>query len=115
MRPRIVTRTVDVSALGAEERVNIPFSETAEWSLQINFTSITGTTDGVLQLQQSNDGTNWNDMALTPSSYTISAANGTTAFEKATFTGKYLAIKITKNNMTGGTLEFILNIKPKAI
>lgn len=115
MRPRNETRTVNIASLGVDDRINIPFSETAEWSLQVNWTSITGTKDGVIQLQQSNDGTNWNDMALSPSSYTLASANGTTAFEKEKFTGLYFAIKITKNSMTGGMIEFILNIKPQAI
>lgn len=115
MRPQIITETVNIASLGAVARVNIPFSETASWGLQINWTSIAGTADGDCQLQGSNDGTNWNNLAISPSNIAIDSANGTTGFEKSTFAWKYLAIKITKNNMIGGTLEFILNIKPEAI
>ncbi len=99
-----IEKTIDISAIsGAFHREWIPFSNDAAWELQVIGEGITGTADGVIQLQQSSNAYDWNNQA-SGSSYTIAAAAFTHAFEKASYSSRYFGVKVTKENMTGGTL-----------
>lgn len=87
------------------------FSNKNNWSLQVVWAGLTGTLDGTIQLQGSNDGVNFDNLSGT-SSLSLSSANGSGSFRKDKFDFKYFRVLFTKNNLNNaGTLKMLLNIK----
>ena len=82
-------------------QVNDNISTFTHISIQYVWASVTGTVDGTLEMQSSNDGTNW-DTELT---HTMSGANASTMHLHAEWGSRYVRAKLTVNNITGGTLN----------
>jgi len=90
---------------------NTFFSNGANWSLQVVWAGLTGTLDGTIQLQGSNDGENFDNLPGV-SSATLSTASGSQSFRKDKYDFKYFRVLFTKNNLSNtGTLKILLNIK----
>lgn len=104
-------KDIDVASIGATESVNIfdEFSWAAQLiSCQVVAEGLTGTLDGTVDLQQSNDGENYDTLGVQA---TTSSANGSETLSKADFSGKYLGALITKNGLTGGTIKLVFIVK----
>ena len=71
-------------------------------SVQIVWSGATGTIDGDMEVQLSNDDTNW---SVTGSPFTITTGSGTHIFELTELTAKFIRISFTKNTMTDGTVD----------
>ena len=79
-------------------------------SLHVKWSDLTGTLDGSVQLQQSNDPAyGWVDVPTISKS--LDSADGDVYFDVTSFTGDALNIVVTKGNITGGTLEAVLVLK----
>ncbi|MFQ5786718.1 MAG: hypothetical protein ACE5H1_01930 [Thermodesulfobacteriota bacterium] len=75
---------------------------------QLIWSSLTGTLDGVVKLQGSNDEVNYDDLGL---SKTLNSASNSHSFIDFEFGHEFLRAKLTVNGLTGGNLTII--IKPK--
>lgn len=81
-------------------------------SFQVVWTSLTGTVDGAVKLQSSNDNTNWIDK--TGATFTLSGASGSNLISlNGVVTEKYYRAVYTKNNVTGGTISVIAFAKER--
>jgi len=76
--------------------------------MQIIWASLTGTIDGSVVLQVSNDGTNF-DNAHTP--VVVSGVGGNDAVALDNIFFGYYRVVATKNNVTGGTVSVIVTAK----
>ena len=106
------TIEVDLATIGATKEIQIHdiFSIHAKTvSCQVVATSLTGTLDGTVQLTQSNDEENFDD--ITPSVTTLDAANKHDTLEKVDFSGKILGATIAKVGLTGGTVKLVFIVK----
>jgi hypothetical protein len=104
-------KEIDVATMGATEEVNIcdEFSWAAQLvSCQVVSEGLTGTLDGAVDLQQSNDGKNYDLLGIQTS---LTSADESNTLQKADWSGKYLGALITKNGLTGGTLKLYFIVK----
>jgi hypothetical protein len=85
-----------------------PAGQYSKVGMQIIWTSLTGTLDGSVVLQVSNDGTNF-DNAHTP--VVVSGASGNDAVALDNIFFAYYRVVATKNNVTGGTVAVICTLK----
>lgn len=87
------------------------FSNKNNWSLQIVWAGLTGTLDGTIQLQGSNNGVNFDNLPNN-SSLVLNSANDSDSFRKDKYDFKYFRVLFIKNNLNNaGTLKILLNIK----
>lgn len=106
-----LTFTIPVADITTDTSIAFSISENQKWSMQINSVSLTGTLDGAVELENSNDGVNFNTLAGF-TTYNLTSADTSSSFESATFTHRVFRFTITKNLLTGGSLVFIFNGKP---
>lgn len=78
-------------------------------SVQAVWSGLTGTVDGTVKVQVSNDCTNWTDKS--GASVTLSGAAGTDLISIANLTEACLRLVYTKNQITGGTITALLGAK----
>lgn len=76
--------------------------------VQVIWTSLTGTIDALIEVQGSNDATNWDNLT---SGVTLSGANGNDLIMIDNAFCSYYRVKATKNNVTGGNLKAIVTMK----
>ena len=105
-----LTFTVLITDISTDTTVSFTMPNNIVWSAQVNSVSLTGVLDGTFILQQSNDGTNFNTLAGF-TTLTLNAANASTSYEKASFSHKIFAFKITKVGLTGGSVVVVFNFK----
>lgn len=77
-------------------------------SMQLAWSGVTGTLDGVLTFQQSNDGVNFDDVLKgdeTPLEHVIDNAAGSVTLADVQFSGRFARCKFVANGITGGTLD----------
>jgi len=107
-----LTYTYDISALAAtktEDIINTP--KLQGWSVTVVATSLTGTLDGQIDFYYSPNGTDTILIQNASLPFTLDSTNENFAVEKSTMNFNGLTWKITKNNLTGGTLTFYVNRK----
>ena len=85
------------------------FSTDDAFSIQIEWESLDAN-DAVVKVYGSNDNENF-DLLPGSSSKTLNSANGSYSFVKDDFNWEYIAIELTVNSVTSGTLKANLNIK----
>ncbi len=96
---------VDMSLIGSTQVVSIDdaFSLGAKIvSCQVVAVGLTGSFNGTVDLAQSNDGLNWDTLGIQNS---LTAANQSGTLATATFSGKYLGVKITKGAILAGLVR----------
>ncbi len=71
-------------------------------SVQIVWSGATGTIDGDMEVQLSNNDTDW---LVTGSPFSITTGSGTHIFELTELTAKFIRISFTKNTMTDGLVD----------
>ena len=91
----------DVS-LGDKNEATIRIGGATNVSVQVSWSGLTGTLDGEVKLQESNNSVDWDDMGL---SITLATASGSQTLADTSFPGEKLRAVFTKNNLTGGTLN----------
>jgi hypothetical protein len=82
--------------------------------VQVDWAGLTGTLDTTVQIQQRGEGTmQWNCIDATDGNLLkiLKTAAGTFTFTMWTWTGDDLRVLITKNNCTGGTLNFSIGMR----
>lgn len=104
-------KEVDISEIGATESINV--SDEFSWgaqlvSCQVVSEGLTGTLNGTVDLQQSNDGVNYDLLGIQTN---LSVANGSNTLQKSDFSGKYLGVLITKSSLSGGKIKLIFIVK----
>lgn len=77
-------------------------------SLQFVATGIDAA-DGVIKLQDSNDGTNWND--ITGATITVAAGTSSNMIRYTAFTGKYIRTNWAKGSNSAGTIAAVFQFK----
>jgi len=102
---------IDIATLGATKDFNI--HDEFSWgaltvSCQAIWSGLTGTLDGVVELQQSNDGEVYDSMGV---STILSSAAASDTLEASDFSGKFLGLKFTKGSLTAGILRLIFIVK----
>ena len=102
--------TVPIASIGTDTTITFSLSDNVVWGLQINSVALTGTLDGTVDLLQTNDGVNFNALAGFVT-HTLASANASLSFENDFFSHSRFQIKLTKNNLTGGTVTFIFVYK----
>lgn len=83
-------------------------------SVQLIWSGLTGTINGVLTVEVSDDGTNWDTKKIGGSDATITvsgAAGNDTLSLDGIVTERYYRVNWAKNLVTGGTLDCILIAK----
>lgn len=75
---------------------------------QITWQSLTGTLNGTIQMQGSNDGINFGNIG---SAITLNTANGTDVLSIANFPYMYAKVVFTKTGITGGNLKVFISEK----
>jgi hypothetical protein len=104
-------KEIDMATIGATEEVNIfdEFSWAAQLvSCQVISEGLTGTLDGTVDLQQSNDGESYDQLGIQTS---LTSASESNTLQKADFSGKYLGVLVTKGQITGGTVKLVFIVK----
>lgn len=84
---------------------------TSQWQtigVQVVWASLTGTIDGTITLEGSIDGTNF-DAVNSPISITGASSNDCISLTNFAF--PYIRLKLTKNNITGGTISAMICFK----
>jgi hypothetical protein len=76
--------------------------------IQIVWTSLTGTLDGVVTVYVSNDGTNWDDIG-TPTTISTASGNQCIGIEDVYFA--FIKVIAVKNGVTGGTISVSATLK----
>ena len=71
-------------------------------AFQFNATSLNAA-DGVIKLQDSLDGTNWND--ITGATITVATGTSTNMIRYTAFTGSFIKAVWTKNSVSAGTIS----------
>lgn len=71
-------------------------------SFHVVWASLTGSVDGVVKIQVSNDGTNWVDKS--GATFTMSGANGSDLISLTSITEQFYKVVYTHNSISGGTL-----------
>ena len=84
-------------------------SKKTPFSLQVIWSSLNNT-DAVVKIYGSNDGSTF-DLLPGTSSKTMTTASGSYSFVKDEFNWEYIALELTVNSVTSGTLKAILEIK----
>jgi len=102
--------TVPIASIGTDTTINFSLSNNVVWSCQINSVALTGTLDGTVDLEQSNDGVNFNALAGFVT-HTLNVADASLSFENDFFSHSRFQIRLTKNNLTGGIVTFIFVYK----
>jgi hypothetical protein len=77
-------------------------------SVQINATSLSAA-DGIVKLQDSNDGTNWTD--ITGATLTLAAGSSPNMIRDTANTGRYIRAVWTFGTNASGTLQMIYCLK----
>ena len=85
-------------------------------SVQLIWSGLTGTLNGVLSVEVSDDNINWNpkmDIAATPAAFaiTVSGASGNKSISIDNTTERYYRVNWAKTGVTGGTITCILMAK----
>lgn len=77
-------------------------------SLQFVGTSLSAS-DGVIKLQDSNDGTNWND--ISGASITVASGTSSNMIRYTAFTGKYIRANWAAGSNVSGTISALFQFK----
>lgn len=77
-------------------------------SLQFVGTSLSAA-DGVIKLQDSNDGTNWND--ITGATITVASGTSSNMIRYTAFTGKYIRANWAAGSNASGTMSALFQFK----
>jgi hypothetical protein len=86
----------------------LPLAQFDKMGVHIVWASLTGTIDATVEVQGSNDATNWDNLA---SAVTLSGANGNDLVMINNAFCSYYRIKATKNSVLGGNLLVIVTLK----
>jgi hypothetical protein len=103
------------SANSADAAVYGKPMDIGEWnvgSIQLVWASLTGTVNGVLSVQVSDDGTNWvpkTDANLNPVQITVSGASGSNLISlNGVISEEFYKVIWTPNGVTGGNINCIV-------
>lgn len=101
----------DVSAASNQTSSGVDMGDdTKNSSFQANWSSLTGTIDGTIKVQCSNDGSNWTDK--TGATMTLSGDSGSNIISlNGVVTELKCRAVYTKNNITGGSITVIAHAK----
>jgi len=109
---QVVTHTYTVSELPTDTLVKIHLAKSqVGWALTFKMESLTGTLDGEIALYYSANGTDTTLLVHSDLPFLLDAATENLSIEKSTLNFDYIHYKITKNNLTGGTITVYLNRK----
>lgn len=90
-----------VSATTAGREFDLSYATSA--TFQVTWTSLTGTLDGEVTIEASNDGSNW--VARPGASLVLSSASGTDIIAlNGTAMERYYRVHYDQNNVSGGTV-----------
>lgn len=104
------TKTANATGLGHEVNSDNP------WSIQVNWSSATGTVNGVVYIEVSDDKTNWVQFASN-SYITLSGASGTGGYDLGSnqMTWRYIRVRYVKNTTTSAVLQVYYNQHVKKV
>jgi len=109
---KTIVEEVDISTLGATKDWKIPEDITgfALVSIQGEWSGLTGTLDGTVDMIQSNAGTSWDTSGA---QLTMSVAADSDVLQSSNFGSRFIGARFTKVGLTGGTLTLTLVVKSK--
>nr|BDD47706.1 hypothetical protein 8 [bacterium] len=99
------------SITGADATFTAAVTAGGPWSLQIDWRQLTGTLDGVLTVQVSNYADTLFETYDSDFTQTLSSASGHVEFEDDRFAWKYVRVSYTNNNITGGVIRGLMNVR----
>lgn len=97
-----------VSAASNANSTSVEMLKYKSCGVIVSASSLTGTLDGTVKLQVSNDGSVWADTVHTA---TLDSANKVVALTMADMHHKHIRVQYTKNNISGGSLTATIVLK----
>jgi len=107
-----IVKDVDISTLGATKDwiLRDDLLGFAIVSIQGEWSGLTGTLDGTVDMIQSNAGTSWD---VSGAQFTMSLAAESDTLQSSNFGSRYIGARFTKVGLTGGLLTLTIVVKSK--
>lgn len=109
--PQDLTLATNVLMSSNREFVQV-IPDNYTWGLTVKWSAVTGTKNGVLKIQVSDDGVNYATYAGLDS-LIINSTSSYAIFEDHYFAHKFLKVKYEKKSITGGKISALLILKPR--